>query len=109
MTVIGFFHNTEASTRGYECCFMILNDESGLMWQEVVTTHFRVIFRSVPIGTKDTHKKTARIPHLQPVFRLNTSQIPVRCITAVANNLERWCSRRMQTEDSKFSLQVSKQ
>lgn len=54
------------------------------------------------MGTKDT-QKTARIPHLQPVFKLNTSQIPLRCITAVAIHLERWCSRRMQTEESEFS------
>jgi hypothetical protein len=81
---------------------MILNAESGEMWQEVVMTHFRVIIRSVPVGTNGKKKKTAKIPH-PTVFRINTFQIPVRCITAVANHLERWCSRRMQTEDSEFS------
>jgi hypothetical protein len=56
VTVIGFFHNTEVSTRGYECCYMIQNDEFGQMWQEEVMTHFRVIFRSVPVGTMETQK-----------------------------------------------------
>ena len=49
-TVTGFFHNTEASRMGYECSYMILKDESGKMWQAVVMTQFRVIFRSVPVG-----------------------------------------------------------
>jgi hypothetical protein len=42
---------------------MILNDESGEMWQEVVMTHFRVIFRSVPVGTKETQKKLLEFPN----------------------------------------------
>lgn len=85
-TVTGFFHNSEASRMGYTCSYMILDDESGKMWQTVVMTHFRVIFRSVPVATGGG---TARIPHLQPVVRLNTSQIPV---AHQANLLERWCS-----------------